>query len=88
MTLLERIINTHPEAEIWTAEGFHEAILGVSRIECDDNGENEKVVLMYSVTKILEILEKDSKMDFQEAREYFHFNIEPNQFIDFCDDDY
>lgn len=51
--------------DLLVADGYDEAILGVS----------SKEIVIYSIPKILEILQKDG-MDEEEALEFFEFNIE------------
>ena len=51
--------------DLLVANGYDEAILGVS----------SKEIVIYSIPKILEILQKDG-MDEDEALEFFEFNIE------------
>jgi len=51
--------------DLLVADGYDEAILGVS----------SKEIVIYSIPKILEILQKDG-MDEDEALEFFEFNIE------------
>ena len=51
------------------ADGFNDAIIGVgSRCGKDD-------ILVYDNDKIISILMKKDGMTFEEALEYFHFNI-------------
>jgi len=65
--MLERILEWFPEEEILKADGFDDAIIGID-INCDP------FRLIYSVSKCLEILEKD--MTEEEASEYFSYNVE------------
>ena len=62
--MIEQIIEKYYEEGFLKADGFDKAIIGV---------EQDKMRLIYSVSKCLEILEKD--MDESEATEYFDFNI-------------
>ena len=63
--MLSEILERYPEDDFLKADGFDEAILGV----CEK--ENK---LIYSVRQCIEILEKE--MDYEEAIEYFDFNIQ------------
>lgn len=64
---LEDIYDAYPDTEFLKADGFDDAILGVSE---DMNAE---IRLIYSVSKCLEILMKD--MSYEEALEHFNFNV-------------
>lgn len=61
----ELIINAYPEANLLFADGFDEAILGIDEMS---------MKIIYSVNKIIDILEKD--MCREDALEYFEYNIE------------
>lgn len=63
MTIREILLESHPESEFLLADGFDDAIIGVT---IDD-------VVVYSVTKCIEILMHDMSED--EALEYFEFNV-------------
>lgn len=54
------------EAEAWFADGFDEAILGLTSV-------NGVTVVVYSIEKCIEILSRD--MSYEEAVEYFDFNV-------------
>ena len=62
--ILESIFEAYPDEEFLKADGFDEAIIGV---------DTKELRLVYSVSKCLEILEKD--MTFDEALEYFEYNV-------------
>jgi len=64
MSILKSIFETYPDFEFTRATGYDEAVIGV----------DSKMRLIYSVKKVLEILEKDMSED--DAREMFDFNIE------------
>jgi len=64
--MLNRIIEIYPDEDILKADGFDDAIIGVDYQHTEPR-------LIYSVTKCLEILEKD--MDSEEAMEYFDYNV-------------
>jgi hypothetical protein len=62
--LLETITEFNPEAKL--ADGFDDSILGY-----DTKGR-----VIYSVNSILDTLVNRDGMDYDEAQEYFGFNIE------------
>ncbi|MDB4348396.1 hypothetical protein OAA62_00625 [bacterium] len=62
--LLETITEFNPEAKL--ADGFNDSILGY-----DTKGR-----VIYSVNSILDTLVNRDGMDYDEAQEYFGFNIE------------
>ena len=65
--MLDKIIEWFPEDEILKADGFDDAIIGVSE------GFNEPVRLIYSVKKCVNILMVD--MTEEDALEHFYHNI-------------
>ena len=64
LELLESITEFNPEAKL--ADGFDDSILGY-----DTKGR-----VIYSVNSILDTLVNRDGMDYDEAQEYFGFNIE------------
>jgi len=78
--MLDKILEWFPEEEILKADGFDEAIIGI-----DDS----TMRLIYSVSKCIEVLERD--MSEEEAVEYFDFNVKGSYFGDktpiWCVDD-
>ena len=62
--MIDKILEAYPDETFLKADGFDEAIVGVSEAD---------ICLIYSVTKCLEILEKD--MSQEEAVEHFMFNV-------------
>ncbi|MFW6243204.1 MAG: hypothetical protein ACOC2W_03500 [bacterium] len=66
MNKLERIILTYQYIDFIVADGFDDALIGV-----DENGDR----LVYSVQKCIDILIKRDGMKYDEALEYFDFNI-------------
>jgi len=64
MTKLEQITEWYSDEEFLSADGFEEAIIGISDSK-----------LVYSTTKCLDILMKRDGMDELEAQEYFDFNV-------------
>jgi len=65
--ILELIEHHNPNA--LKADGFDEAILGVAS-RCGMND-----LLAYDVNKIIDILIKRDGMSYEEAQEFFEFNI-------------
>jgi hypothetical protein len=64
MSIFKRILDEYPEEGLIKADGFDDAIIGVS----------SDIRIVYSLDKIIEILQKDMTED--EAVEFFYFNIE------------
>ena len=67
--MIEELINYYPEEELLKADGFDDAILGVS------DQMNQQKKLIYSVSKCLDILVKRDGMTHTEAIEFFGFNV-------------
>jgi hypothetical protein len=64
MITLEKIITAFEEEELLKADGFDEAVIGI---------DYDKMRLIYSVAKVIEILKKEMNAD--DAWEHFAFNI-------------
>jgi hypothetical protein len=64
--MLEEIIEMYPDEEILIADGFDDAIIGI-----DVN----TMRLIYSVTKVIEIIMLEPEISEGEAYEHFEFNI-------------
>jgi len=64
MSILKRILDEYPDEGLLKIDGFNDAIIGVS----------SDIRIVYSLDKIIEILQKDMTED--EAVEFFYFNIE------------
>ncbi len=71
MNKLQRLIEEYSDAELLSADGFDDAILGVAVLK-----QNNVQVLVYSRTKCIEILMTRDGMTEEEALEYFDFNVE------------
>jgi len=71
MNKLELITEHYPDAELLSADGFDDAILGV----VFDNGLGE-TRLAYSRCKCIMILMRRDSMTEEEAIKYFEFNVE------------
>lgn len=65
--IAEMVDDTESETLLLTDE-FDSAIIGVHR-------EDDRIIAVYSESKIIECLMENSECDFHEAREYFEFNI-------------
>lgn len=65
--MLEQILYYFPEDEVLKADGFDEAVIGISE------DFNQPLRLVYSMEKCIQILMKD--MSREDAIEYFHFNM-------------
>ncbi len=66
---LETIKNHYPDEKFLSADGFDEAILGIS---------NKRLV--YSISRCIQLLVVKDGMSYNEAVEYFYFNVE-NRYI-------
>lgn len=66
--MLDKIIEEYPDEELLIADGFDKAIIGI---------DEKSMRLIYSVSKCLEILIilEQSSMSYEEAIEYFEFNV-------------
>ena len=64
--MLEEILEQHQEDELLLADGFDEAVIGIATDFTEPR-------LIYSVSKCLEILERD--MDEMDALEHFTYNV-------------
>lgn len=64
MNILNSILDNYPEVEFLKADGFDDAVIGF---------ENISERLIYSVSKCLDILNKD--MSEEDAIDYFYFNV-------------
>lgn len=71
MTKLEVLINDYPDAELLSADGFDDAIIGISYSKI--TGE---YVIVYSKSKCIDILVNRDNMSHDEAQEYFDYNVE------------
>jgi hypothetical protein len=65
---LDDILEMFNEEDIIKADGFDDCIVGV-----ESTGD---IILVYSTQLILEKLVKDSEMTWEEAIEYFDYNIQ------------
>lgn len=66
MTMLEALIEAHPETEFLIADGFDDAIIGY-------HPGTER--LIYSISKSIEILIAEG-MSEEDATEHFYYNVE------------
>ena len=65
MTMLEALIEAHPEAEFLLADGFDDAIIGY-------HADSER--LIYSSAKAVRILVNEGMTE-EDALEHFHYNV-------------
>jgi len=66
MDILNKILENYPDEGFLKADGFDAAIIGVSSTGC----------LVYSTDKVLEILMSRNNWSYDDAVEYFYYNIE------------
>ena len=66
MNMLKNIIEYYPNEEIIKANGLDDAVIGI---------EVNSIRLIYSSTKIIEILMIQNNMELEDALEYYEFNI-------------
>jgi len=71
MTKLEQIVEWYPDEELLSADGFEDCLLGVSY-----DMRTSVHRLVYSRAKCIKVLVFRDKMSFEEAVEYFDFNVE------------
>lgn len=73
MSKLENILNCYDDVEFMVADGFDDAIIGVDDaiIGVDDNHTR----IAYSINKCIDILVNRDGMKYDEALEYFNFNV-------------
>lgn len=62
--MLEQILQDYEDELFLKADGFDEAVIGL---------DTSSMRLIYSISKCIEILERD--MSREDAIEYFHFNV-------------
>jgi len=66
--MLEEILETYDDEDILVADGFDEAVIGIATDFTEPR-------LIYSVEKCIEILMKRDEMEYEDAMEYFTFNV-------------
>ena len=71
MTKLEQIIEWYPDEKLLKADGFDDAIIGVTYDKT--NGEFR---LVYSISKCIKILMDRDKMTYKIALEFFDYNVQ------------
>ena len=65
--MIDKIVDMYPEEQFLTADGFHDAIIGLDLTT---------MKLIYSVTKVIEIIMlEDPDISESDAYEHFEFNI-------------
>jgi len=70
MTKLESIIEMYPDESLLKADGFDDALLGAAELK-----PSGVIVLVYSKSLAIHILMKRDSMDYDEALEYYEFNV-------------
>lgn len=71
MNKLEILAEQYPDEELLSADGFEDAIIGVAYDKT-----TSVYRLVYSITLCIDILMNRDKMTYDEAFEYFEFNVE------------
>ena len=66
MNKLQEILNNYQDEEFIKIDGFDDAVIGMTT----------DLKLVYSVGDIVDILIENEKMNFDEAIEFFDYNIE------------
>jgi hypothetical protein len=64
---LSKIIDSYPEHKILKANGFDDAVIGI---------ESSSGRLVYSVPAVIDILMEKHSMEYEDAIEFFSYNIE------------
>lgn len=62
--MLDNLLEMYPDEDLLIADGFDDAIIGV---------DESSMRVIYSVTKCIEILQKD--MSEEDAEEFFYYNV-------------
>ncbi len=63
---LQSIYDKYPDEEFLIADGYDNAILGV---------DDDKMIIVYSTKKVLSILMEDEEMTYEDALDFFYYNI-------------
>ena len=71
MSKLSELIEFYPDEDFLGADGFEDAVIGVYYDKLDSINR-----LVYSRTKCIDILMKRDGMTYEEASEFFDFNVE------------
>lgn len=81
--ILDSIVERYSDSHILKADGFDDDVIGIDSIS---------LRLIYSVTKCIEILQTEDGMTYDEALEYFEFNVSGayvgEQTPIWCEDDF
>jgi hypothetical protein len=65
MNKLQKIIEKYPDEEFLKADGLDDAVIGFSN----------DFILVYDSEKCIELLIEDNELDYEDAVDYFYFNI-------------
>lgn len=71
MTRLEIVMEVYSDEELLSADGFEDCVIGVA---CHRATGTHRLV--YSRSKCIDLLVERDKMTFEEAEEFFDFNVE------------
>jgi len=71
MNKLKLLIETYPDVELLSADGFDDAIIGIAY-----NKITGEYNIVYSISKCIDILMTRDNMSMEDAQEYFDFNVE------------
>lgn len=66
MSILKKILDDYPDDDFLKADGFDDAIIGLST----------KGILIYSVQKCIDLLMDKHKMGYEDAIDFFYYNVE------------
>jgi hypothetical protein len=64
--MLEQIIDYYYETDFLKADGFDAAVIGI---------DESTMRLIYSVSLCIDILVREQEMDYEDALEYFSYNV-------------
>jgi hypothetical protein len=67
MTILDKILEMFPDEHFIKADGFDDAVIGV---------ETSSGRLVYSIKKSIEILVQNDGMSYDDAADFFYYNVE------------
>ena len=68
MTKKDELLENYPDDDLMFADGFDDAIIGIATDFTEPR-------VIYSVTQCLDILEKRDGMSYEDAFDYFTYNV-------------